>query len=75
MSFSKEQKYKYKFLKSVINKNYDGLYGYMLKYLEHSNNSYIINSFNEINNRIQTGGAEELHNDESTLLNQILLSI
>ena len=57
MNFSKEQKYKYKFLKSVWNNEYDKLYGYFLKYLEHSNNSYLIDSFNKISNVVQTGGA------------------
>ena len=45
MNFSKKEKYKTKFLTAVLNKDYDKLYNYILKYLEYSNESSQIGGY------------------------------
>jgi len=57
----KQKKYKYKFIKSIVDNEYTELYKYITKYLDHSNNDNIIKKeINNINTIIQLGGSNNL---------------
>jgi hypothetical protein len=76
--YSKKEKYRYKFLNSLINNKYDELYKYFNKYLNHFDNSNIKQYINNISHTIQKGGAELSVDDKRELENkikQLLLTI
>ena len=50
MKSFKEKKYKYKFFKAILDKDYSKIPTYIQKYLEYCNNSDIKNIFYKINN-------------------------
>ena len=60
MNSSKEKKYKYKFFKAVLDKDYNKIHVYFQKYLEYCNDSDIKNIFNK--NTEMRGGS--FNNDE-----------
>ena len=60
MNLSKEKKYKYKFFKAVLDKNYDNLDTYSQKYLEYCSDTDVKNMFNK-NNKLYGGSLNDEH--------------